>query len=187
MSGGHFFGTFTSTMCECAAGLPSLRTPSLTRCARQHRGAFSLRKSPYAFGSGLFTPFLIHSIRVCRGASVILNTPSILNLKNLNIEQLIIQPVRQVIGLLVTVSCTPHGASTSVLSTPYSPGGLSRSLSWTSHLKVGFTLRCLQRLSLLDLAILPWDWFPTGPPVIRPSRSSRTKDSSLQMSYACAG
>ena len=28
---------------------------------------------------------------------------------------------------------------------------------------------------------------PTGPPVIRPSRSSRTKDSSLQISYACAG
>ena len=128
-----------------------------------------------------------HYVRVCRGASVILNTPSILNLKNLNIEQHFIQPVRQVIGLLVTVSCTPHGASTSVLSTPYSPGGLSRSLSWTSHLKVGFTLRCLQRLSLPDLAILPWDWFPTGPPVIRPSRSSRTKDSSLQMSYACAG
>ena len=61
------------------------------------------------------------------------------------------------------------------------------SLTGISHLEGGFTLRCLQRLSLPDLATLPWDWFPTGPPAVRPSRSSRTKDSSSQISCACAG
>ena len=56
-----------------------------------------------------------------------------------------------------------------------------------SHLEGGFTLRCLQRLSLPDLATLPWNCFPTAAPVVRPSRSSRTKDSSSQISCACAG
>ena len=56
-----------------------------------------------------------------------------------------------------------------------------------SHLEGGFTLRCLQRLSLPDLATLPWRWSPTGTPAVRPSRSSRTKDSSSQISYAHAG
>ena len=60
-------------------------------------------------------------------------------------------------------------------------------LTGISHLEGGFTLRCLQRLSLPDLATLPWIWYPTDPPVVRPSRSSRTKDSSSQISYACAG
>ena len=56
-----------------------------------------------------------------------------------------------------------------------------------SHLEGGFTLRCLQRLSRPDLATLPWAWYPTDTPVVRPSRSSRTKDSSSQISYAHAG
>ena len=56
-----------------------------------------------------------------------------------------------------------------------------------SHLEGGFTLRCLQRLSLPDLATLPWIWYPTDTPAVCPSRSSRTKDSSSQISYAHAG
>ena len=56
-----------------------------------------------------------------------------------------------------------------------------------SHLEGGFTLRCLQRLSLPDLATLLWIWSPTGAPAVRPSRSSRTKDSSSQISCARAG
>ena len=56
-----------------------------------------------------------------------------------------------------------------------------------SHLEGGFTLRCLQRLSLPDLATLPCRWSTTDTPVVRPSRSSRTKDSSSQISYARAG
>ena len=64
----------------------------------------------------------------------------------------------------------------------------SYSLLWgISHLEGGFTLRCLQRLSLPDLATLPWIWYPTDTPAVRPSRSSRTKDSSSQISYAHAG
>ena len=58
---------------------------------------------------------------------------------------------------------------------------------WTPHLEGGFTLRCLQRLSLPGLATLPWSWSPTGAPAARPSRSSRTKDGSPQVSRACAG
>ena len=61
-------------------------------------------------------------------------------------------------------------------------------LMWgISHLEGGFTLRCLQRLSLPDLATLPCRWSTTDTPVVRPSRSSRTKDSSSQISSARAG
>src|SRR5699024_119538 len=56
-----------------------------------------------------------------------------------------------------------------------------------SHLEVGFTLRCLQRLSAPDLATLPCLWLTTDPPAVSPSRSSRTKDSSSQTSCAHAG
>ena len=35
-----------------------------------------------------------------------------------------------------------------------------------SHLEGGFTLRCLQRLSLPDLATLPWCWSPTDTPEV---------------------
>ena len=56
-----------------------------------------------------------------------------------------------------------------------------------SHLEGGFTLRCLQRLSLPDLATLPCRWSTTDTPVVCPSRSSRTKDSSSQISSARAG
>ena len=55
-------------------------------------------------------------------------------------------------------------------------------------LRGGFTLRCLQRLSRPDLATRPWGCSPTWlHPVVSPSRSSRTKDSSSQISYARAG
>ena len=63
----------------------------------------------------------------------------------------------------------------------------SYSCDGISHLEGGFTLRCLQRLSLPDLATLPWDWFPAGTPAVRPARSSRTKASAPQISSARAG
>ena len=56
-----------------------------------------------------------------------------------------------------------------------------------SRLEGGFTLRCLQRLSLPNLATQLCIWYATGTPEVRPSRSSRTKDSSSQISYAHAG
>ena len=63
----------------------------------------------------------------------------------------------------------------------------SYSYDGISHLEGGFTLRCLQRLSRPDLATRPWVWYSTDPPEVSPSRSSRTKDSSSQISYAHAG
>ena len=95
-------------------------------------------------------------------------------------------PFGQASGLLVPVSSTPLSASTPSLSTSYSPRGLQLTLRM-SHLEDGFTLRCLQRLSAPGLATLPWNWFPTGTPAARPSRSSRTRDRSSQISCARAG
>jgi len=47
--------------------------------------------------------------------------------------------------------------STSALSTLSSSRGLTTYVG-ISHLEGGFTLRCLQRLSLPDLATLPCSW-----------------------------
>ena len=58
---------------------------------------------------------------------------------------------------LVTVSSVHYCTSTSVLSTLSSSRGLTTSVG-ISHLEGGFTLRCLQRLSLPDLATLPCLW-----------------------------
>ena len=58
---------------------------------------------------------------------------------------------------LVTVSSMHYCTSTSALSTSSSSRGLTTFVG-ISHLKGGFTLRCLQRLSLPDLATLPCLW-----------------------------
>ena len=87
---------------------------------------------------------------------------------------------------LVSVSSIHYCTSTSDLSTSSSSRDLLLA-NRISHLEGGFTLRCLQRLSRPDLATLPWIWYPTDTPAVRPSRSSRTKDSSSQISYAHAG
>ena len=64
----------------------------------------------------------------------------------------------QALDLLVTVSSMCYHTSTSALSTSSSSRGLTRLLYGISHLEGGFTLRCLQRLSLPDLATRPWTW-----------------------------
>ena len=56
-----------------------------------------------------------------------------------------------------------------------------------SYLEGGFTLRCLQRLSVPYIATRLCSWSATGTPEVRPSRSSRTKDSSSQISCAHNG
>ena len=91
------------------------------------------------------------------------------------------------LDLLVTVSSMCYHTSTSALSTSSSSRGLTSLCYGISHLEGGFTLRCLQRLSLPDLATLPCSWSTTDPPEVSPSRSSRTKDSASQISYAHAG
>ena len=94
----------------------------------------------------------------------------------------------QALDLLVAVSCMRCRTSTSALSTSSSSRGLTCiEYNGISYLEGGFTLRCLQRLSLPNLATLLWSWSPTGTPEVRPSRSSRTKDSSSQISCARAG
>ena len=92
----------------------------------------------------------------------------------------------QALDLLVTVSCMRYRTSTSALSTLSSSRGLT-AFAGISHLEGGFTLRCLQRLSRPDLATRPCSWWTTDAPEVSPSRSSRTKDSSSQISYAHAG
>ena len=62
-------------------------------------------------------------------------------------------------GRLVTVSSTCRHASTPVLSTSWSRTALQGALgSGKSHLEAGFPLRCLQRLSLPDLATRQCHW-----------------------------
>ena len=56
-----------------------------------------------------------------------------------------------------------------------------------SYLEGGFTLRCLQRLSVPYIATQLCSWSATGTPEVCPSRSSRTKDSSSQISCAHNG
>ena len=92
----------------------------------------------------------------------------------------------KLLDLLVPVSSIPLGTSTSGLS-PRRLQGVFLLSNRISRLEVGFTLRCLQRLSLPDLATLLCLWSATDPPAVCPFRSSRTKNSSSQISYAHDG
>ena len=69
---------------------------------------------------------------------------------------------------LVSVSSIHYCTSTSDLSTSSSSRGLTTYVG-ISHLEGGFTLRCLQRLSLPDLATRPWTWqsnrYTSGPSI----------------------
>ena len=76
--------------------------------------------------------------------------------------------VGQALTRLVTVSSMHYCTSTSALSTLSSSRGLTTCVG-ISHLEGGFTLRCLQRLSLPDLATRPWAWllnrYTSGPSI----------------------
>ena len=62
------------------------------------------------------------------------------------------KPSGQALGLLVAVSSMRYRTSTPALSTSSSSRGLTNLCYGISHLEGGFTLRCLQRLSLPNLA-----------------------------------
>ena len=64
----------------------------------------------------------------------------------------------QALDLLVSVRWTCHHAYTPDLSTISSLWGLTCLRNGKSHLEVGFTLRCLQRLSLPHLATQLCNW-----------------------------
>ena len=93
----------------------------------------------------------------------------------------------QALDRLVTVSSMPYGTSTPALSTSSSSRGLT-------SLRMGYLiLRGASRLDAFSVYPFP-TWLPgrepggsTGTPEVSPSRSSRTKDSSSQISYAHAG
>ena len=95
--------------------------------------------------------------------------------------------VGQALTRLVTVSSMCYHTSTSALSTSSSSRGFT-------SLRMGYLiLRGASRLDAFSVypfrTWLPGHGFgkPTGPPAVRPSRSSRTKDSSSQISCAHAG
>ena len=75
----------------------------------------------------------------------------------------------QALDRLVTVSSMHCCTSTPTLSTSSSSRGLTSLKNGISHLEGGFTLRCLQRLSLPGLATLPWLWqtnrYTSGPSI----------------------
>jgi len=56
-----------------------------------------------------------------------------------------------------------------------------------THLGTGFPLRCFQRLSQPDSATGRCRWSTTRAPEVRPPRSSRTRGSLPQFSYARGG
>ena len=96
-------------------------------------------------------------------------------------------PLGQALDRLVAVSSIYYYTSTSALSTSSSSRGLT-------SLRMGYLIS--GGASRLDaFSVYPFrTWLPghslgrlTGTPAVRPSRSSRTKDSSPQISYAHAG
>jgi len=87
-------------------------------------------------------------------------------------------------GRLVLVSFTPCSASTPSLSTWSSPTGLEGVAPGKSHLEEGFALICIQRLSFRTSLPGHAAGATTGAQEVRPSRSSRTKDGSSQISCA---
>ena len=121
----------------------------------------------------------LHVIRMLRILHVIpLKYRSELNLLSL---------FGQALDLLVTVSYMCYHTSTSALSTSSSSRGL------TGLLQGYLILRGASRLDAFS--VYPFQtWLPcyaigmtTGEPAVRPARSSRTKASSFQISYARAG
>jgi len=87
-------------------------------------------------------------------------------------------------GRLVLVSFTSCNASTPSLSTWSSPTGLQGIAPGKSHLEEGFPLICFQRLSFRTSLPGRAAGATTGAQEVRPSRSSRTKDGSSQISCA---
>ena len=87
-----------------------------------------------------------------------LHVPSKLHTRNILLPTALRSTVPgQTLDRLVTVSSMHYCTSTSALSTLSSSRGLTTFVG-ISHLEGGFTLRCLQRLSLPDLATLPCSW-----------------------------
>ena len=77
-----------------------------------------------------------------------------------------------------TVSTAPAARVATLPPAAYPPDSLSGVCMGRSHPGVGFPLRCFQRLSRPDSATRRCRLSTTGTPLVRPYRSSRTRDSS---------
>ena len=91
---------------------------------------------------------------------------------------------REELGRLVPLDSTPRSAYICGLSNSWSTSGLTER---RTHLGTGFPLRCFQRLSEPDSATGQCRWSTTRTPEVRPPRSSRTRGSLPQFSYAHGG
>ena len=78
-------------------------------------------------------------------------------IKSLPFLLVLFKNLNQAVDLLVSSSYMHYCTCTDDLS-PGSLPGVSRIAAWNSYLKVGFTLRCLQRLSLPHFASLLCRW-----------------------------
>ena len=68
---------------------------------------------------------------------------------------------QQAVRSLVLLCCTCYQASTCSLSTRWSSWDLDLAMrDGKTGLGSGFTLRCFQRFSFLDIALQPWGWHP---------------------------
>ena len=99
---------------------------------------------------------------------------------------ILLSPLGYALDRLVTVSSIHYCTSTSVLSTSSSSRGLTLAMGY-------LILRGASRLDAFSVyPVQTWllchgPGGPTDAPAVCPSRSSRTKDSSSQISYARAG
>ena len=150
---------------------PSLRSPgnSVSKVLRRSRG--SKESSAIRFSRGLGGPQWFPA----PGQRVGCN-----NLRDSRLKYFMVKPH----GRLVRVSFTPCSASTPSLSTWSSPTGLQGIAPGKSHLEEGFPLICFQRLSFRTSLPGHAAGATTGAQEVRPSRSSRTKDGSSQISCA---
>ena len=117
-----------------------------------------------------FEPTTLRLTAECSAAELSRNIYEVYTFKTTHESIYIHFPIHYLLGYaldrLVTVSYMHYCTSTSVLSTLSSSRGLTTCVG-ISHLEGGFTLRCLQRLSLPDLATLPCSWqnnrYTSGP------------------------
>ena len=90
-------------------------------------------------------------------------------------------------AILVPIGSTDRSACTSGLSRSWSTTWLQSIAAGKTCLGGGLALRCFQRLSVPNVATRPAAGATTEAPLVRDSRSSRTRESSPQSSCAHRG
>ena len=148
---------FSSLLSSALQRSPRLRFSRTFKTAQDSQAA-SLPVAPLLSGSACASPFRPLCSRSLRSPLAIQDASLLLFLRFLCLPvlhrssdfpapQLLHWLSDQALGRLVSPSSTRYRASTDDLSTWSSPRGLTRFRDGNSLLWVGFTLRCLQRLS----------------------------------------